>query len=140
MFFSLPAERFEPASAPEVRFMETAAGMRPGAPARPRRQSAGTDDAGAPDSDSDRVEVNLAPSEGRLGDGPPYVFVWQVKRNVLPPFDPFELLSQRRFATSSIAADWQLRRRTKSAAIACRYSLIGDAVLSVAQPARKAYI
>jgi NO-binding membrane sensor protein with MHYT domain len=27
MFFSLPAERFEPASAPEVRFMETAAGM-----------------------------------------------------------------------------------------------------------------
>jgi hypothetical protein len=27
MFFSLPAERFEPASAPEMRFMETAAGM-----------------------------------------------------------------------------------------------------------------
>ena len=27
MFFSLAAERFEPASAPEVRFMETAAGM-----------------------------------------------------------------------------------------------------------------
>ena len=27
MFFSLPAERFEPASAPEVRFMETAAGV-----------------------------------------------------------------------------------------------------------------
>jgi hypothetical protein len=27
MLFSLPAERFEPASAPEVRFMETAAGM-----------------------------------------------------------------------------------------------------------------
>src|SRR5688572_23561778 len=27
MFFSLPAERFEPASTPEVRFMETAAGM-----------------------------------------------------------------------------------------------------------------
>src|ERR1700682_6576784 len=27
MFFSLPAERFEPASAPDVRFMETAAGM-----------------------------------------------------------------------------------------------------------------
>jgi hypothetical protein len=27
MFFSLPAERFEPASTPEVQFMETAAGM-----------------------------------------------------------------------------------------------------------------
>jgi LPXTG-motif cell wall-anchored protein len=27
MFFSMPAERFEPASTPEVRFMETAAGM-----------------------------------------------------------------------------------------------------------------
>ena len=27
MFFSVPAERFEPASAPEVRFMETAAGV-----------------------------------------------------------------------------------------------------------------
>ena len=30
MFFSLPAERFEPASTPEVQFMETASGM-PGA-------------------------------------------------------------------------------------------------------------
>ena len=27
MFFSLPAERFEPASTPEVQFMETASGM-----------------------------------------------------------------------------------------------------------------
>ena len=27
LFFTIPAERFEPASAPEVRFMETAAGM-----------------------------------------------------------------------------------------------------------------
>jgi len=27
MFFSLPAERFEPAATPEVQFMETAAGM-----------------------------------------------------------------------------------------------------------------